>query len=452
MAVSTFNFTTGPAGLPDIGVLSYAGCTFSPLFDTSLSGNLVKDNAGRTVKFTELTLSADGYITMPLGSSDINSTVAQMRRLLQTHGGRLVYKGRGYDIDTGVSGDGGARDVAWGPEVKLIEFQPLGGGLSAKVRWQCVVRIYEASRPGTAGMLQFNYDTGVGYGEDGYSTITASGTVEIPLKRFNPATRTVSVTADDFRRQVEQSVMRGIDLGRFRIIDRNFPLSRDKRTMEWSFKAEEKPYMDLPPDCTIARGSFSVRPAKSGMGLCLWLCTLRATYTVRADRARRTAWLAFLALLRLRMNQSSFGVGAPAAPPASGSSGGNPLAIPGLPDWLNGAIGVANPATATTTMFNWFSSATATPAAPTKRALLIDFNFDEGIYLDSKTVTFSATWRLITLMERILLASGLWKKLPERGAAGNNLWAGSVAPIMGAKSWLTNRVDPTLDIIVDFGL
>ena len=63
--------------------------------------------------------------------------------------------------------------------------------------------------------------------------------------------------------------------------------------------------MDLPPDCPIARGTYSVRPAKVGMGLVTWLCTLRATYTVAMPSPyrspemgrRKNAWLAFLALL-----------------------------------------------------------------------------------------------------------------------------------------------------------
>lgn len=82
---------------------------------------------------------------------------------------------------------------------------------------------------------------------------------------------------------------------------------------------------------------------------------------------------------------------------------------------------------------------------------MIDFNFDEGLYLDSKTVSFSAAWTLICHFEDILLASGLWMKVAEVSPGGLNYWATTMRDINGEASWLTNRLDPSLDIIVDFG-
>ena len=87
-----------------------------------------------------------------------------------------------------------------------------------------------------------------------------------------------------------------------------------------------------------------------------------------------------------------------------------------------------------------------------RRAWLIDFSFDEGLYLDSKTISFSATWRATVSFAHILLGSGLWKKVLEGARTPKeNLWAISMKDIMGAKSWLPNELDPSLDIIVDFG-
>lgn len=453
MPVSTTNFDTGPSTLPDLGRLKYNGVIFSPLFATTLTGTFIKDAANRTVKYIEYTLTVDGYVTAPapvvdsLFSDPITPTMRNLYKLLSEQGADLEYIGRGHDLTINTGGAGIDRDVAWGPVPEVLEFQPLGMGLCAKIRWQVKARVPRADfAPGAvlAGkLLQFNYDTTVTYGEDGYSTLSMKGTLEIPLTRNVVGIRTVPTTADALRGEVESRLMSGIDLSRFRVTKRTFSLSRDKRTLEWDFQIEEKGYMDPPENCTVARGSYTVRPAKAGMGLVLWLCTLRATYTVRHDKPRRVAWIAFLNLLRFRMAYSKMGAGdidSALRPPArfsrAAAFGGGFISTLSL-----GAL----PST---------SKKIDRVVPESRRAFLIDFNIDEGIYNDSKTVTFSATWKLVTMFSHILLASGIWTKLPETEGdlpAGKNLWAISMKDVQGAQSWLQNRADPALDVIVDFG-
>lgn len=454
-----FNFTTGPSTLPDIGKLTYNGCLFSPLFESRVSGRAIQDEAGRTVKYMEYTLSVDGYVTLPDGASDTTATMRQLALLLTAQGGSLVYTGRGFDILVnppggvnnlvGPSGAGAnVQDVAWGPTPKLLEFQPLGAGRSAKVRWEVVVHVPEvAARRGL--LLQFNCDTAVAYAEDGYSSMRVRGTLEIPLTRSTVDNRRLVQTADDFRTALDVRIFAGIDLSRFRVARRDYATSRDKRTLTFDVEVEEKPYMDNPPFCTIARGNFSFRPARAGMGLVLWLCTLRCTYTVRADASRRAAWDAFLALLRLRMSQAQFG-----NVPANGVQGqnpGNPVAaaqgalqqaLPlGLGDAAAQVMGFLVPQ----------QQAQNQSVNNSRRAFLIDFSGDEGVHQDSKFSTFSASWRLVTTISHILLASGLWRKVQETDNAGRNIWAATVSDIMGSRSWLPNRLDPALDVVVDFG-
>lgn len=439
-----FDFTTGPSLLLDVGELRYNGVLFSPLFETNIVGNAVKDEARRTVKLMEYVLTADGYVTLLDGRVDISSTMATLRRDLEVQGAHLVYRGRGFDLDINAPGaDVNAKDAAWGPVPEVMEFQPLGAGRSAKVKWKVTVRVPEVP----AGflrrlLLQLNYEATVSYDEAGYSHLDVRGSLEIPLTRVAPGNRTVATTADAFRFALEERILTGVDLTRFRVTRREFKFSRDKRTMEWDVGIDEKPYMDLPPACTVAHGSFNTRPAKAGMGLVQWMCTLRATYTVRADAPRRVAWVAFLGLLRLRMKASSRGFMLP------GNVNQNPPAaqwpFPELPSfgsfvWIS-ALG-----------FRELQQAAAAAAAQDRRAFLIDFSFDEGLYLDSGTVSFSATWKLMTTFSHILLASGLWKKVAENDPAGKNLWAMSVRDIQGVNSWLQNQLDPSLDVIVDFG-
>ena len=68
--VKTFSFSTGPSTLPDIGMCSYNGCTFSPLVFSTVSGTAVKDVAGRTVKLMEYRIEVDGYVTAAITASD----------------------------------------------------------------------------------------------------------------------------------------------------------------------------------------------------------------------------------------------------------------------------------------------------------------------------------------------------------------------------------------------
>ncbi len=150
MAVPTIDFTTGVATLPDVGILIYNGCKFSPLYETNVAGRCVKDDSQRTIMYMEYILTADGYVTMPDGAADTNGTMRALRRLLSKQGGELRYIGRGNDIEVNVPGSA-VKDVKWGPIPEVLDFQPLGGGRSAKIKWSVKVHIIE---PGFAGLGQ----------------------------------------------------------------------------------------------------------------------------------------------------------------------------------------------------------------------------------------------------------------------------------------------------------
>ena len=441
MAASSYNFTTGPATLPDVGKLSYNGCVFSPLFNSKLSSKAVLDNAQRTVKYTEYTLTVDGYVTAPTGQNNISATTANLYALLMVQGGALIYQGRGQDLKVNVSVKPtlSSQDVAWGPVPQVLEFQSLGGGAfvggvaqgapTAKIQWACVFRIPTA--PITSGspvLLQFNYETSVSYAEDGYSSIAEKGTMEIPITRFSQDSRTVQETVDNYRNQIHERLMQHIDFNRFRIVERAFNISRDKRTMEWEYKIEEKPYMDLPIDCTLAHGTFSCRPISAGPGLASWWCTLRASYVVAKDRPRRVAWLAFLTLLRYRMFASHT---VEMVQTRQGRAW----------DFLMDGTGRIKINPLQTITYNKIHT------------VLWDFSFEEGVYLDSKTTSFVATFKLIVPFEDLMKASGIWTKLRETvdgKPGGKSLWGASIKAPYTA-SWLPNQVDPEFDAIVDFG-
>ena len=454
--MADYEFTTGPTSLPDVGECTYNACTFSPFFTTSISGKVVQDAANRTTKLMEYSITIDGYVTAATGDADISSNMDSLRASLLAQAGPLTYTGRGFDLNVNIPG-GTVQDVAWGPIPELIEFTPLGasidedgngGALSAKVKWTVKTRISEVDALTTFGpgpVLQFNIETTVSYGEDWFSNLSVRGTLEVPLTRVTPDSIVSAQTVDDFRDDWLSLV--NVDLKLFRPTRREIHISRDKRTMEWAFDFEEIPYMGLPPYCTIARGTYSFRPAKTGMGLSVWLCTLRVTYTVTNNAPRRTAWLAFLTLLRIRLQASQAAqvpgqIGGAQNPPAAANAGiiGTvrlaavaALTAAGQPAEL--AIQIANRVGG-----NVQNGARA--------AWIIDFSGEEGVYLDSKTITFSCTWRLLTSFSEILLASGIWTKSPNDGGFK---WATTMQGMAGPQSWLKNQLDPDQDVIVDFG-
>lgn len=437
----TFNFTTGPSTLPDVGELSYNGCVFSPLFQTQVSGVFVKDAAGRTTKEIEYTITVDGYVTLPDGFTEIGNTMATLERLLSAPAGALVYTGKGIKIS--VNSAGGDRDVAWGPIPEILDIVPMGAGRSAQIKWTIKTRIAPRVPKGNSGLLgpvlQFAYDASVSYGEDGYCQLGFSGVVEIPLTRNTQASRNVPLTADNFRDTYPGRLLASIDLTRFRITKRDFKVSKDKRTMEFSIEAQEHSWMMLPPDITIARGQFSFKPSRAGLGLINWLCTLTCTYTVAKNQPRSIAWLAFLALLRTRMNEGNrFGV----IPAPNGNQ--NPLALPVqiivAPQHAIGLAGID--------LWRRFTQLN-NPIDPNRKVWLVDFSGTEGLYTDAKTMTFSASWRLNTTFNTILVASGLWKKVPWHLG---EFWATSVRNISGYQSWMRGKVDPAADAIIDFGV
>lgn len=456
MSVDVFNFTTGPATLPDVGELSYNGCIFGPLFETNVSGTAVKDEARRTTKYMEYVITADGFVTLPVGDSDVSPVMDDLRFALTAHAGTLKYKGRGFDLLVDASGvttfNFAARDVAWGPSPELLDFKPLGGGRSAQVKWSVTVRVVEVAASvtsikvgGNSPLLQFNCETVVSYDEADFSSMSVRGTMEIPLTRPTQGSRTLISTVDDLRSQLDTRIFSGIDLSRFKVGRRDYNVSRDKRNLEFNIRVDEKPYMDNPPGCTVAHGTYSVRKATAGAGFAMWLCTLRATYTVRADAPRRVAWWAFLAMLRLRMNQSILGF----VPGLTGAQDPTAAQVAQRVQIAKDTGSTVPPNSGFRTI--WSKQLSKQAGKRPVNAFLVDLSLEEGLYEDSKTVSVSATWRMATSLSTILLASGIWRKLPEKDTAGGNLWGISMKDISGSRSWLPNTLDPALDVIVDFG-
>lgn len=463
-----FAFDTGLAPLPDVGTLSYNGVTFSSLFRTTVNFVYVKDRAERTVKSVRYTLEATGMVTLEAGNTTIDNTFEDLRVLLSAQAGQLTYSGKGMGNPLVVNPPGieGIRDVAWGPKPELLHFQPLGASRSALVRWQVVFELAEFAAAAAPGglvalraigqppLLQFNEDITITYDDDCYAGISIKGTAEMPLTRTTQANHNLTTTIDAYRQRFMTTVLNSIDTTRMRITSRAFNVSRDKRTMEWEIAAQELPPMDLPMFCPSARGTYSMRPTKSNPGLLPYICSLRATYTVRKDQPRRIAWWAFISLWQWKMGFGrkfqvpvQFRPKKPVPPqPPTGLNRFNYIAI------------IAYKVAQNEYHKQMEAYLRAGGDLRQNAAIPIYFGFDEGLYLDSKTVSFEAAWKLIVPFESTLVASGFcqyptFKSGGARigGVPGVNVWTLSMQDVVGWKGYMANSLDPNGDVIVDFG-
>lgn len=471
---------TGSTILPDFGVLAYNGVTFSSLYSSEISGGVVQDEARRTTKYMEWTLQVDGRVTLNPGEVSTDATWANIRKKLSVHGAPLTYMGQGFGGMVVNFPGNPVWDVAFGPVPKVIFFQPLGQGRSAMIRWQVTCHLPEVvaqniltgtPNPGSNNpignaaillrpVLQYNYEATISYDDDDYSSVSIRGTLEIPMTRAGVDNRNLPTIVDRYR---DSWMDMQIDLQRFRVVRRNFNYSRDKRTADFEFVYEELPPMGMPPGASNARGTMSVRPARYGgfggaqvaaLTGVAWSVSLRATYTIRPDWPPRVAAAAFYSLMWFRMWSSTLGERPAMIDPNNQQQQAvAPLLDTLLKGFEQGVVAGGFGRGATPYYDRLFAAIRARgPIQKSSKSaciIITDFGYDEGLYLDSKTITFEASWWLLTTFRSLLVATGTWKWMP--GSSGGTAWAQSMEDISGWRSWLQNRMDPSADVIVDFG-
>lgn len=458
MALEVQEYSTGACVLPDIGQLQYNGIEFSSLYTSTLSGKQIQDDAGRTVKGVEYSLSVEGVVTLNTGEDTTDAAWVRLRRQLSVDAGILYYERKGFGSVL-VNAPGGVKDMAWGPKPKVLEFRPLGGSRAALIRWEVTYMVPElASIPNPLPVVQFNSEISISYDDEGFTKLSIHGVLEIPMTRLSVGDRTVPTSVDAYREKYMDAVAASFDLTRFRITNRHFRISRDRRTMDWEFTAEELPYMGLPLGATSARGTFSVRTEKNNPALFPWICSMRCTYTIQIGASRRLAWMHFISLLRYRMQCSTFGVVPSTRSPASAPHESIPASITSLAGTLASPFFLGPFATAgilkdIARSILGAEKRTFATKKDDRACIPLSFEIDEGLYLDSRKITFGATWKLICSFSTLLFAAGIWKYPggPEHGMESRTLWATSVRKIMGSRSWLANSVIGDADVIVDMG-
>ena len=287
-------------------VLEYNGFRFDPAATETLSVSCrpIQDEAKRTVKYVEITLTVrtDIYISaldldddnVQIVSTDIDMDDAIQR--LTSQGGSLNYQGKGFgslNINTSVN-DGnikytGQWDVAWGPTPTLVESKPIADNCAWRLTWSvkvCIPECDQASYQNT--IMSFNYwvDYTTDYG--GYLTRTIKGHIEIPLTRQSQGDRQITTTADDFRDQIVCQVPSGFrDAG-----GGSYTLSEDRRRLDFQFVHQQLP--GIVPPLGVLKCSMSMRTQNAvQQNFVKWLFSIDATYEMAAGNFQKAAAVHF---------------------------------------------------------------------------------------------------------------------------------------------------------------
>jgi hypothetical protein len=462
-----------------VGTLSYNGVKFSSLYKSVVRGKVVQDDAKWTTKYVEYSIEVEGFVTLAQGEATTDNTFEGLRLRLSAAGQALQYTGKGFG-DLVVNLPTGVFDVAYGPAPQVVSFTPLGAARGAQVAWTCVTRIPEVpfaanQNPPSLGsplsgvasaagqVLQFSYSASIGYDDEYYGTVSLKGILEIAASRTPAGGRLVKKTVDSFRRSWLNIPY---DRRQYRCVSRRFDESEDQRSCTWSYELAQLPPAGLPVGAPKAGGRMSIRPLRPGGGKegkpvigPFWACTLRCTYSIRADFERRTAFFAFMSLLWFRMWSSLSGV-----VPDLDFAGQQLQAV--AKDFLQNALlkgaGFTPPNTPSRAISFYTQLAGRQNAAGEQasailglnqkaaaaRPVLMDFGVDEGVYDDAKSISFQASWRTCCTFQSLLYATGVWRFGPEVGGLN---WAESIVDVSGWRGPLANNVNPAAEVIVDFG-
>lgn len=356
--------------LPDIGELSYNGITWTALYKSKIEAIPEYARDKRSIKFQKVTLSVDGVINADddmiaiAPETTTDPLMLELRLRLLANAAPLVYSQKGYGTFTVNSPDraNNTWDVAFGPHPELVSFQPLGEGRSALVSWKVTCHIVPSrAEPLFQGVIAFTRSDDLSYDDKGYLAYTVKGELEIAATVRPPFNQ-----IDFVRDRVDSLLNPLVPIG-WKPQRRDFNYSEDNRVCNFVFAWEEMAPGGLPLACTDAGGEYVYNNTNKGFNK--WNYTLRATYYVRKDIRRNSAWLRFVLLYRNR----------------------NPI-----------RFGAAN----------------------RDKVILTGLRVSEGLYSDSKRTEFEANWTVIGLaLRQVLIGSSTWRRIPD---SDYRLWRAGV--------------------------
>lgn len=375
--------------LPARGTVEYNGYPFNATAQTRVTAVPIKDRAGRTVTHVEYTLRVTWFLYNLESGLSCADQLTLARQKLEVARKRLRYLGNGFgDLDVN-GADPKKIDLKWGPTPSEVSYRVVGHGQVWECSWSCVFNISECSTLSlnALSILGFGYGLNWTFDEQGLCTRTYSGYLQIP--GYANAAGTWN-NADDLRELIQVPIPPG-----FRRTGRDFKLSEDRSTLEFTITDVEIPAESIPLGCVEADGSHDISNMNP-RDLANWQGRIAASYTVSPDRPREVAWDAFWALAVDRINQTI--------------------------------------------------DANKRRGKPGNQPLLTSFRASEGLYGNNRRMTFELTYMFTADLRNVFADAGLWRPVPN---TENTLWATSVGNIVGNRGLSNLRFNPAEDVIIN---
>ena len=272
-------------------VVQYNGFSFGDANSTPptyrLHGEPVYDDATRVVTHVRYILELSTLIYADQ-ESDTATWVQQARERLSRPGRRLELRELGLG-DTTVDSSGSHPDVLWGARPQTVAFTPIGGTLVWQLDWKCEFNVSEPGSAGQSNWLAFNLAMEYSVDEQGFTTRTARGYVQIPQRRTSGGGSSGGRSLNDVRRRVRIRVP-----ALFRRLRSTWRESTDRTRLDFEVVDEQLRTGPFPPG--IVDGKVDYQLENAGGDFSWTKAVVEGWLESAPDTPRSTALLQLLAI------------------------------------------------------------------------------------------------------------------------------------------------------------
>lgn len=256
--------------------------------EVKLQGTYVYDDAGRAVTYIRYVLEVHNFVagmtvTGLSAEAAHNDRVDRINTALMVPGKQLKL------IGCALGWLQNPKDVMWGPKPLGIQWSQQGDNLAAELIWTCEFHV-ACRTPNASGdnnWLAWNYDTVWTIDDEGLTTRTITGYIQIPGVRIaGPGGVGAALTADAVRDRMGVRVPIG-----FKRLGQTFHESASKDRLDFSFVDVQLPAEALPAGITRGSGQFSI--SSNGIGFSKHTATLSMGLTSAPNVPSQTAGLVF---------------------------------------------------------------------------------------------------------------------------------------------------------------
>ena len=221
--------------LTPTGTLTYNGFDLNNAHTeiVSFTQRPMRDNADRTDVYYVYTLGI-ATVLQSTPATTIDTQMDNARKQLGRSGGALVASGIG--LGTFTVNSGSVKDVRWGPKIVDLQFFPQNPYF-ARLVWTVQIALPECTSgtPVYAGdIIAFNYEPTWVIDEDGYTTVTHTGYIEIPMSRPSISSRNLPDHVDQYRDRIPVQRIAG-----FSRVSQTYHASADGRVLNFTLVDRE---------------------------------------------------------------------------------------------------------------------------------------------------------------------------------------------------------------------